>query len=194
MSDIASVSKLDTTASWQSNGGSTDAVMDVTDEKATMYGLGMAGPALLFNDIMTDQQYIEIAARNSSPIPVPQPTAYKCPMPQQPVSRLRPQLAQILTSNVVMPAVQIASTAGLHGPRGLSALEAVIEDGESLHLSAHSMLNQHLLERLQLVYSQTATSLALMADTVRTYGYGSGGRQGEQDEKQFCGMINYFGR
>jgi hypothetical protein len=97
LSDAAGVKAADTAAGWQSGGGSADAGMDVTDEKDTMYGLGMAGPALLFNDVMTDQQYIEISERNSSPVPVPQPTAYKCPMPQQPVSRLRPHLAQVIT-------------------------------------------------------------------------------------------------
>jgi hypothetical protein len=77
----------------------------------------------------------------------------------------------------------------------LSALEAVIEDGESLLLSTHTMFNKNLMERLQMVYSQTATSLALMAETVRSYGHDdAGGSGGAEDEKMFCSSLDHFGR
>lgn len=51
----------------------------------------------------------------------------------------------------------------------LGALEAVIEDGQSLQVD-HTQAHALLLARLRLVYSQAATSLALMSDTVAAYG------------------------
>lgn len=53
--------------------------------------------------------------------------------------------------------------------RSLGALEAVVEDGETLQVD-HTEVHALLLARLRLAYSQAATSLALMSDTVAAYG------------------------
>ncbi|WIA43121.1 hypothetical protein OEZ86_009637 [Tetradesmus obliquus] len=60
----------------------------------------------------------------------------------------------------------------------LSALEAVAEDGLSLHDSAYAMSPQ-LQARLRLVYSQASTSLALMAAAAGSYG-----RQANQQQQR----------
>lgn len=63
-------------------------------------------------------------------------------------------------------------------PCRLSALEAVIEDGETLQgLDTH--FSPEMLSRLCLVYSQTATSLALMSCTVQQFG-----RQQQQQQQR----------
>lgn len=55
----------------------------------------------------------------------------------------------------------------------LSALEAVIEDGHSLHITQNPSINPQLLDHISLVYSKAASSLAHMSQTVRAYGSSS---------------------
>jgi hypothetical protein len=99
----------------------------------------------------------------------------------------------------------------------LSALEAVVEDGQSLHDSSYVM-SPELQSRLRLVYSQASTSLALMAAAAKGYGRHSSSKrkrkqlqqQQQGDEKDveqgsgngdagaalgsFCGCVGAFGR
>lgn len=49
-------------------------------------------------------------------------------------------------------------------------MEAVIEDGESLHISQHPNVNADLLNHLSMVYSKAASSLAHMSHTFKAYG------------------------
>lgn len=55
----------------------------------------------------------------------------------------------------------------------LSALEAVIEDGQSLHVNLNPSINPNLLNHISLVFSKAASSLANMSHTVRLYGNGN---------------------
>jgi hypothetical protein len=95
-------------------------------------------------------------------------------------------------------------------------LEAVVEDGQSLHDSSYVM-SPELQSRLRLVYSQASTSLALMAAAAKGYGRHSSSNskrkqpqlQQQGDEKDveqgssggggaasgpFCGCVGAFGR
>jgi hypothetical protein len=49
-------------------------------------------------------------------------------------------------------------------------LEAVIEDGQSLHVNLNPSINPNLLNHISLVFSKAASSLANMSQTVRLYG------------------------
>lgn len=60
----------------------------------------------------------------------------------------------------------------------LSALEAVIEDGHSLHITQNPSINPQLLDHISLVYSKAASSLAHMSQTVRAYGSSSNSGSG----------------
>jgi hypothetical protein len=55
----------------------------------------------------------------------------------------------------------------------LSALEAVIEDGHSLHTTQNPSINPRLLDHISLVYSKAASSLAHMSQTVQACGSSS---------------------
>lgn len=71
----------------------------------------------------------------------------------------------------------------------------MIEDGESLHESDSWMSSPDLLSRLRLVYSQTATSLALMACTVKQFGQAAAPavRARTPADGSFCVMVGAFG-
>jgi hypothetical protein len=49
-------------------------------------------------------------------------------------------------------------------------LEAVIEDGQSLHVNLNPSINPNLLNHISLVFSKAASSLANMSHIVRLYG------------------------
>eukprot|EP00879_Flechtneria_rotunda_P012322 GHRR01012869.1.p1 GENE.GHRR01012869.1~~GHRR01012869.1.p1 ORF type:complete len:957 (+),score=306.37 GHRR01012869.1:270-3140(+) len=212
--------------------GTTLQVYTQMDRFDSLYSLGDAGLAFVLEEPLTDKEWLAIIQRNSSPNPTSNPTGYACPIPQQPPGALRPKLAML--TNLLLPAVavephllregfsqgskgwmnplawgKVATTLQLLITR-LSALEAVVEDGESLN-DASIIACQDLLQRLRLVYSQAATSLAFMAHTVKVYGghldiatnnpFSScwadtvaAVRPSKSNEAPFCDVVVAFGR
>eukprot|EP00878_Enallax_costatus_P011688 GHUV01012202.1.p1 GENE.GHUV01012202.1~~GHUV01012202.1.p1 ORF type:complete len:408 (+),score=100.54 GHUV01012202.1:131-1225(+) len=198
---------------------STDEPTDSGDHADRMYALGDTCAAFVLEDTMTESEWLQLMQRNSSPNPPENPNTYKCPMPVAGVGMLRPKLAEV--QNLLLPAAAVEPH-WLRGPSSLicaghshwfdaaawgkvvgvlqvlvtrlSALEAVIEDGESLHESGGWISSPELLSCLRLVYSQTATSLALMACTVRTHNKSDDpAAHAKATDGNFCVMVGAFG-
>lgn len=165
-------------------------------------GLGSQGSAeplpLVMQEAHTEQEWLQLLRRTSG-IHLTAPDASSHPQPTPPISSLRPRLAKAQTLFLSAAGMEpqwlrggwgtVVARTGCYWFDGaawgkaaaclqvlltrLSALEAVIEDGHSLHTTQNPSINPRLLDHISLVYSKAASSLAHMSQTVHAYGSSS---------------------